>query len=55
MGKLEKKRKKLQDRIQELENELKISLSKKTHDSAEIDVATQTRKIAELRKQLNEM
>jgi hypothetical protein len=52
MGKPEKKRLKLQERLAQLEAELKDSLSKKTHDSAEINVANHLKRINELRVQL---
>ena len=52
MGKLEKKKLKLQERIKFLEDELRMSLTKKTSDTKEIDVAGHQRKIAELRKEL---
>ena len=38
MGKIEKKRKKLQDRIKFLQDELTQSLTKKTSNSVEINV-----------------
>jgi len=52
MGKLEKKRIKIQERIKMLEDELRLSLTKKTSDTKEIDVAGQQRKITDLNKQL---
>jgi len=52
MGKLEKKKLKLQERIQFLEAELVSSLTKKTSDTKEIDVAGHQRKISDLRKEL---
>ena len=55
MGKIEKKKIKLQERIEYLENELRDSLTKKTHDSKEIDIATHLSKINELRTQLKLM
>lgn len=53
MGKLEKKKAKLQERIQYLENEMISALTKKTSTTKEIDVAGTQRKINELRKELN--
>lgn len=55
MGKLEKKRKKLQDRIDYLQDELTQSLTKKTSSTAEINVGEQQRKILELRKELKDL
>jgi len=52
MGKLEKKKLKLQERIQYLEKELISSLTKKTSDTKEIDIAGHQRKIGELKKEL---
>lgn len=51
MGKIEKKRAKIQERIKMLEDELRLSLTKKTSDVKEIDVAGHKRKISELRKE----
>jgi len=53
MGKIEKKRKKLQDRIEFLENELRTSLTKKSSATAEINVASHQRQIKELREKLS--
>jgi hypothetical protein len=55
MGKVEKKRKKLQERIEFLQDELKLSLTKKDSSTAEIDVASHRRKIQDLQKQLKEL
>lgn len=52
MSKIEKKRAKIQERIQYLENELRTALTKKTSDVKEIDVAGHQRKISDLRKEL---
>lgn len=52
MSKLDKKKAKLQERIQYLENEMRVSLTKKTSDTKEISVAGHTRKIAELQQEL---
>lgn len=51
MANVEKKRAKLQDRISELETELKLSLQKKASGTA-IDVPSFTRKIAALKVEL---
>ena len=48
MGKIEKKRKKLKERIDEMEKELVLSLTKKS-SKVEIDVATYTRRINEMK------
>jgi len=50
--KIEKKKRKLIDRINELETELRNSLTKKSSDTAEISVGDYQRKIIELKKQL---
>lgn len=55
MGKLEKKRKKLQDRIDYLQDELTQSLTKKTSSTAEINVGEQQRKIQQLKDQLQKL
>lgn len=55
MGKVEKKRKKMQERIDTLQNELRLSLTKKDSSTVEIDVASHQRKIQELQKQLKEL
>jgi hypothetical protein len=47
-----KKARKLQERIDELTIELTNSLGKKTHNSAEMDIAGQMRKIATLNAEL---
>lgn len=52
MGKIEKKRAKIQERIKTLQDELILSLTKKTSDVKEIDVASHQRKITELNKEL---
>jgi hypothetical protein len=52
MAKVEKKKKRLQERISELESDMRLSLTKKTSDVKEINVPEQTRKIAELRREL---
>jgi hypothetical protein len=55
MGKIDKKRKKLQERIDFLQNELTTHLTKKTSDTAEIDVAGYQRRILELQKELKNL
>ncbi len=50
--KIEKKKRKLIDRINEMETELRNSLTKKSSDTAEISVGDYQRKIIELKKQL---
>jgi predicted nucleic acid-binding Zn-ribbon protein len=55
MSKLEKKKLKLQERIQYLESELRLALTKKTSDTKEIDVAGHSRKIADLRKEFSNL
>ena len=51
MANVEKKRAKLQERIADLESELKLSLQKKAAGTA-IDVPAYTQKIAKLRTEL---
>jgi hypothetical protein len=53
MGKADKKRQKIVERINQLQDELRLSLTKKDSSTAEIDVAGHQRKIVELQKQLN--
>ena len=55
MGKLEKKRAKLEERIQFLEEELKLNLRQKTSNTAEISLSEYQNKIQVLRKQLAEL
>jgi hypothetical protein len=55
MGKLEKKKKRLEEKIAFLEEQLQTSLTQKSSMIKEIDVAGHTRKIAELRKELLEL
>lgn len=52
MGKLEKKKQKLQERIKFLQDELTMSLTKKTSSTAEISVGGHQRKIHELTLEL---
>jgi phage-related protein len=55
MGKIDRKRKKLVDRINEMEQDLITSLTKKTSDTAEISLPTQQRRIAELKEKLKNL
>ena len=55
MSKIDKKRKKLQERIIFLQDELTQSLTKKTSTTVEINVGEQQRKIAQINKQLSEL
>lgn len=55
MGKLEKKKKKLQERIDLLQSELNQSLTKKSGKTAEINVGEFQRKITQLRVELNNL
>lgn len=50
-----KKKQKLQERLAMLEQELLLSLTKKTSTTAEIDVPGHTRKIRELKEQISKM
>jgi hypothetical protein len=52
MSKLEKKKSKLQERIKYLEDELTLSLTKKTSNTKEISVSSYQRKIQELKLEL---
>lgn len=53
--KVEKKKKKLQSKIDEMQEELRASLTKKTSSTAEIDVASHQRKIKDLQTKLKEL
>jgi predicted nucleic acid-binding Zn-ribbon protein len=55
MGKVDKKKRKLQDRIDTLQEELRNSLTKKDSSTKEIDVASHQRKIQDLQKELNSL
>jgi hypothetical protein len=55
MGKVDKKRRKLEERINILQEEMNLALTKKSSSTAEINVGEFQRRILELRKQLNEM
>ena len=52
MSKLEKKRKKLQERIDFLETEMRTELTKKTSNTKEINVPSYQRKIQDLKVEL---
>jgi uncharacterized coiled-coil protein SlyX len=52
MANVDKKRAKLQERIAELEAEMKLSLQKKTSGTAAFDVPAATRQIAKFREAL---
>lgn len=55
MSKIDKKKNKIKERIEELELELRESLTKKTSNTKEINVPLQQRKIQELKIQLSKM
>lgn len=55
MSKIEKKRKKLQERIEFLENEMRTQLTKKVSNTKEIDVPSYQIKIQDLRKELSNL
>jgi hypothetical protein len=55
MNKIEKKKAKIKERIDTLENELRTSLTKKTSNTKEINVPAYQRQIQELRTQLVKM
>lgn len=52
MSKIDKKRKKLSNRLIELENNLKLSLTKKASNTDEIDVDAELRKIRKVKEDL---
>jgi hypothetical protein len=52
MAKIEKKRKKIQERIKHLEDEMLLNLKQKTSDTKEISISDYQNKIANLRKEL---
>jgi hypothetical protein len=52
MGKIEKKRERLAERIKFLEDELVQHLTRKSSNVKEINVADQQRKIGDLKKEL---
>lgn len=55
MGKIEKKRAKILERIKFLEDEMILNLKQKTSNTAEISLSDYQHKIAQLRKQLEEL
>ena len=55
MAKIDKKRKKIEERIEFLENDMKLNLKQKVSNTAEISVSYYLTKIQDLRKQLNEL
>ena len=52
MAKIDKKKKRLQERIDFLETEMRTELTKKTSNTKEIDVPAYQRKIQELKLEL---
>lgn len=52
MSKTNKKKIKLQERLIQLETDLRVALQKKSSSAAEIDVPGKTRQIQELRSQI---
>lgn len=55
MSKIDKKKRKLQERIDSLQSDLTMSLTKKSGNIAEINVGEYQRKISELRLELSKM
>lgn len=55
MGRIEKKRTKILERIQYLEDEMRLNLKQKTSNTAEISLSGYQNKIQVLRKQLAEL
>lgn len=55
MGKIEKKKQKIFDRIEFLEVEMRLNLKQKTSNTAEISIGQYQERIQLLRKQLNEL
>lgn len=55
MGKVEKKRKKIEERILFLEEEMRHNLKQKTSATAEISLSQYQTKIQDLRKQLERL
>lgn len=53
MGKLEKKKAKLEERIKTLEDEMKKSLTQKVSSTAEISINDYLTKIADLKKAIS--
>lgn len=52
MSKIEKKKQKLQERIQEMETDMRNALTKKDSNTKEISLPTYQRKIQELKVEL---
>lgn len=55
MGKIEKKKKKLQERINFLEEQMYINLKQKTSSTAEISLAKYQNELARLRQELQKL
>ena len=55
MGKIDKKRKKIQERIKSLEDEMRLHLTKKSSDTPEISIGEYRRKIMEAESQLEKL
>lgn len=55
MGKIEKKKQKILDRIEFLEDEMRTNLKQKTSNTAEISISEYQNKIQALRKQLEQL
>ncbi len=55
MSKVDKKKAKIQERIVQIETELRLSLQKKSSSAVEIDLPGKMRQIAELKAQLAEL
>ena len=55
MSKLDKKKIKIQERIEYLENEMRINLTKKTSNTKEISVSDYQSKIRDLKIELNKL
>jgi len=55
MTKIDKKRKKLQERIDFLQEQMKSELGKKTHNTSEINLPDTLRKINDLRVELSNL
>lgn len=55
MSKIEKKKNKLKERIEMLENEIRVSLTKKDSNTREINVPAHMRQINDLKLQLQKL
>ncbi len=55
MGKIEKKKEKLAEKIKILQDEMTLALTKKTSTTKEISIPTYQRKIADLQTELKKM